>query len=170
MAALFRAYNFILFGMAVCSGIVITLAFILIVIDVSIRIAGFSPPAYTIAVVEYILLYYTMLAAPWLVRIKAHVFIDAVTQFLPAAVKKVAAKATYALCICSASIFCYFSITLLADALISGRVDVRGVDLPQWLLFLPLPVGFAMVAIEFFRYLIGIDDMYAADLESRGGM
>ena len=168
--ALIRGYNFILLGMAVCSGIVISLAFVLIVVDVTIRILRFQPPAFTIAVVEYILLYYTLLAAPWLVRIKGHVFIDAVTQFLPAAVRKVTAKASYVLCICSASIFCYFSADLLIDAMVSGRVDVRGVDLPQWLLFLPLPIGFAMVAIEFFRFLIGIDDMYATELSTRESM
>ena len=170
MAALIKAYNFILNGMAVCSGIVITVAFILIVIDVSMRILGFQPPAYTIAVVEYILIWYTMLAAPWLVRIKGHVFIDAVTQFLPPIVKKVAAKVSYALCICSASIFCYFSATLLIDAFVTGRVDVRGVDMPQWMLYCPLPFGFAMVAIEFFRYLIGLDDMYATELTARESM
>ena len=170
MAALIRVYNFVLYGMAVCSGIVISVAFVLIVVDVSIRILGFQPPAYTIAVVEYILIYYTMLAAPWLVRIKGHVFIDAVTQFLPPVVKRIAAKATYVICICSASIFCYFSFTLLADAFVTGRVDVRGVDMPQWALYLPLPLGFAMVAIEFFRYLIGVDDMYSTELTARESM
>ena len=170
MAALSKAYNFVLYGMAVCSGIVITVAFILIVVDVTIRILGFQPPAYTIAVVEYILIWYTMLAAPWLVRIKGHVFIDAVTQFLPPFVKKIAAKLSYTLCVCSASIFCYFSATLLIDAFVTGRVDVRGVDMPQWMLYCPLPFGFAMVAIEFFRYLIGLDDMYATELTARESM
>ena len=136
MDGLAKGYNFILHGLAVLAGIAIFSAFIMIVVDVMMRITGFSPPAFTIAVVEYILLYFTMLAAPWLVRIKGHVFIDAVTQFFPPLIKKVVAKLVYALCICSASIFCYFSASL------------------------PMPICFSLVAVEFFRFLIGIDDMY----------
>jgi TRAP-type C4-dicarboxylate transport system permease small subunit len=170
MGAIVKGYNFVLNALAVCSGIVIFVAFLMIVIDVSIRILGFSPPAFTIAITEYILLYFTILAAPWLVRQKGHVFIDAVTQFLPPAVKWFTAKIAYLLCICSASIFCYFSTQLFFDALAAGILDVRGIDMPQWSLYAPMPVGFAMVAIEFLRYLVGIDDMYATSLAEREGM
>ena len=170
MGTIVKGYNFVLNGLAVCSGISIFAAFLLIVIDVTIRSLNFSPPAFTIAVVEYILLYFTILAAPWLVRIKGHVFIDAVTQFLPAVVKKIVAKIAYALCIFSSLVFCYFSAQLLVDAYVGGIVDVRGIDMPQWALYLPMPIGFLMVAIEFGRYLVGIDDMYALSVEARESM
>ena len=155
-----RAYDFLIKGLAVCAGIVIFAAFLLIVIDVSIRISGYSPPAYTIAVVEYILLYFTMFAAPWLVRIKGHVFIDAITQFLPRPVKRVLAKIVYAVCVCSSLVFCVVSAQLLLGAIESGNMDVRGINTPQWTLYLPMPLAFLLVASEFGRFLIGIDDMY----------
>ncbi len=170
MGAIVRIYNFILHGLAFLSGCIIFTGFLMIVIDVSMRILGFSPPAFTIAVVEYFLLYFTMFAAPWLVRIKGHVFIDAVTQFFPPAVKKVVAKIVYALCITSASIFCYFSFGLLVEAWVDGTLDVRGIDMPQWSLFFPIPICFSMVAIEFCRFLIGIDDMYGDRTEVREAM
>ena len=170
MGPVVRGYNFVLNGMAVCSGVLIFAAFVMIVVDVSIRILGFSPPAFTIAVAEYILLYFTILAAPWLVRIKGHVFIDAVTQFLPALVKKIIAKIAYALCISASLIFCYFSSLLFYESLVDGVLDIRGVDMPQWTLYLPMPLGFLMVAIEFLRYLVGIDDMYALSPQERESM
>ena len=170
MAGLAKIYNYILHGMAVVAGIAIFTAFVMIVIDVSMRILGFSPPAFTIAIVEYILLYFTMLAAPWLVRIKGHVFIDAVTQFFPPTIKKALAKLVYAISITSASIFCYYSSGLLVEAWFSGTLDVRGIDMPQWTLFLPIPVCFFFVAIEFFRFLIGIDDMYGDRTDVREAM
>ncbi len=166
----FKAYNQLLNGLAVCSGIVIFTAFLMIVFDVTIRILGFQPPAYTIAVVEYILLYFTMLAAPWLVRQKAHVFIDAMTQFLPPRVKKVTAKFVYCVCIASALTYCYFSFGLLVENYQMGSLDVRGIDLPQWSLFAPMPPCFLLVAIEFARYLIGIDDMYGDRTDVRESM
>ena len=170
VTGIIKAYNFVMNGMAVCSGIVIFSAFVLIVTDVTIRILGFSPPAFTIAVVEYILLYFTVLAAPWLVRQKGHVYIDAVTQFLPPKAKKAVAKLVYLICICSASVFSYFSTGLLINAYQSDMVDIRGVDMPQWALYAPMPLGFAFVAVEFARYLIGIDDMYVSRTEVRETM
>jgi len=155
-----KAYDFLIKGLAVCSGILIFVAFLLIVLDVSIRISGKSPPAYTIAVVEYILLYFTMFAAPWLVRIKGHVFIDAITQFLPRRVKRVLAKIVYAVCIGSSLVFCFVSAQLLLEAIQSGDLDIRGVSMTLWTLYLPMPLASLLIAIEFGRYLIGIDDMY----------
>ena len=83
MDKIYKGYNFILLALATGAGLVIFSSFAMIVVDVSIRIVGLKPPLFTMAVVEYGLLWFTMLAAPWLVRIKGHVFIDAVTQFLP---------------------------------------------------------------------------------------
>ena len=165
-----KAYNFLIKGLAVCAGIIIFTAFLMIVFDVSVRLVGISPPAHTIAMVEYFLLYFTMLAAPWLVRIKGHVFIDAVTQFLPRQVKWVVAKIVYAVCICSSLTFFVISAQLLIAAIESGNLDVRGVDMILWTLYAPMPLSFLLVAIEFGRYLIGIDDMYGDRSDLRESM
>ncbi|MFQ5540347.1 MAG: TRAP transporter small permease subunit, partial [Candidatus Binatia bacterium] len=77
MNAIYTAYNQVLNGFKIGSGIVVFLVFLLIVIDVFVRLVGLQPSTYTSAIVEYCLLWFTMLAAPWLVRIKGHVFIDA---------------------------------------------------------------------------------------------
>ena len=170
MKAIVRGYNFVLNGMAVLAGVLIFLTFVMIVVDVTMRIVGLKPPLFTIAVVEYILLWFTMLAAPWLVRIKGHVFIDAVTQFLPAAVKTVTAKITYAICITAATIYCIHAAGLFWVAWIEDKVDVRSVDMPQWALFGPMPICFLFVAIEFARYFVGVDDMYSHSIEEREGV
>lgn len=160
MKAIFKAYNYVLNGLAACAGAVIFSVFVMIVIDVTMRISGFKPPAYTIAVVEYCLLYFTLFSAPWLVRMKGHVFIDAVTQMMPRAVQIVLAKVVYVICICSALTLAYISIGLAGEAIEMGNLDVRGIDIPQWLQFVPMPPCFLLVAIEFMRFLVGIDDMY----------
>lgn len=170
MKALARAYDVLLQALAVCAAVVIFAAFVLIVVDVTIRILGFAPPAFTIAVVEYILLYYAMFAAPWLVRKKGHVYIDAVTHLLPPAVKRVTAKFAYLVCICASLVFCYFSTGLLIEAYRGGTIDVRGVDMPQWLLYLPMPLSFGLVAIEFGRYLVGLDDYYVERTDVKEAM
>ena len=102
MQGISKAYDTLVSGLAGAAAVCVSIAFILIVVDVLMRLAGYSPPAFTITFVEYILLYFTMFAAPWLVRVKGHVFIDAVTQLLPPRVKFVLAKIVYFLSICSA--------------------------------------------------------------------
>ena len=153
--------------MVVCAGITIFTAVILIIIDVLMRIAGLDPLLFILTTVEYILLWFTMLAAPYLLRIKAHVFIDAVTQFFPPFIKRVVAKCVYLACIVASSIYCYHLIILLAQAIESGEIDMRSFEIPMWILFAPMPLCFFMCAIEFGRYLIGIDDMYDQTIEER---
>ena len=170
MKSIVKAYNYILNAMAVIAGILIFAAFVMIVVDVLMRITGLKPPLFTIAVVEYILLWFTMMAAPWLVRQKGHVFIDAVTQFLPPVVKRAVAKLVYLICIISSTIYFIHTGGLFVSALQSGIIDVRSVDMPQWVLYAPMPVCFFFVVMEFGRFLIGIDDMYSDSIEARGGM
>jgi TRAP-type C4-dicarboxylate transport system permease small subunit len=156
--------------MAVIAGLLIFSSFVMIVVDVTMRITGLKPPPFTIAVVEYILLWFAMLAAPWLLRIKGHVFIDAVKQFLPAPIQKVVAKLVYSICIVSSSIYCYHAAGLVYVTWTKNMIDVRSIDMPQWMLFGPMPVCFFFVTIEFIRYLIGIDDMYSQSLAEREGV
>lgn len=167
VSGLVKTYNYLLHGMVVCAGITIFTAVILIIIDVLMRIAGLDPLLFILTTVEYILLWFTMLAAPYLLRIKAHVFIDAVTQFFPPFIKRVVAKCVYLACIVASSIYCYHLIILLAQAIESGEIDMRSFEIPMWILFAPMPLCFFMCAIEFGRYLIGIDDMYDQTIEER---
>ena len=167
MSGLVKFYNYVLYGMAYCSGVTIFVAVVLIVIDVGMRITGLDPFVFVLTTVEYILLWFTMLAAPWLVRIKGHVFIDAVTQFMPPSVKKIIAKLVYVACIIASSIYCYHLVLLFVEAIQSGELDMRSYEIPIWILFVPMPLCFFMCAMEFIRYLIGIDDLYSTNTAER---
>lgn len=160
MRAISSAYDGLVRALAVVAGALIALALVLIVVDVGIRVAGFSPPAFTIAVVEYVLLYFTLFAAPWLVREKGHVYVDALTSRLPAGLRALVEKAAYVICIATTLLFAYYAAVLLLDAAATGLFEDRGIDIPLWLLYAPMPVGFLLVAVEFARYLFGADSMY----------
>ena len=167
MNVIFKAYNQVLHGMAGLAGIAIFAAFVMIVVDVLMRITGLEPFIFILTTVEYILLWFTMLAAPYLLRIKAHVFIDAVTQFMPPSIKKAVAKLVYVLCIIACCIYGYHLVILLVESIQSGELDMRSFEIPIWILFVPMPLCFFMCAIEFIRYLVGIDDMYSQSIQER---
>lgn len=138
--------------------------FTMIVIDVSIRTIGLTPPLFTSSVVEYALLYVAMCSAPWLVREKGHVAIEALVTFLPPAVREPLAKAVYLVCAVLGFYFAYLSIELFIEAIQTGNLDVRGIDMPYWLQFLPMPFGYGLVALEFLMYLAGLRHYYTYDL------
>lgn len=146
-------------GCAVVVGI-----FVLVIIDVTMRGLGFTPPAFTLAVVEYLLLWFTMLAAPFLARHRGHVVIEAVVAFLPRGLARGVARCVYLGCVLVCLVFCYFSILLLDEAIRFDEIDVRGIDMPLWLLFFPMPFGFVLVAVQFGLFLFGSSSYYSYDL------
>ena len=138
--------------------------FTMIVIDVSIRTIGYTPPLFTSSIVEYALLYIAMCSAPWLVRQKGHVAIEALVSALPGAVRERLAKVVYAVCCVIAMYFAWLSIELFLEAWRSGNLDVRGIDMPYWTQFLPMPFGYGLVSLEFLMFFLGLRHYYSYDL------
>lgn len=147
-------------ALAVIAGATIAFAFLLIIADVGIRTIGLRPPAFTSAAVEYILLYFTLLSAPYLVRQKSHVYIDALTMRLPGRVKWGVEKLVYSICILTSLVFAYIGFDLFIDAVLDGRSEERSIDVPLWIGYAALAPVFFLVAIEFGRFLIGRDSLY----------
>lgn len=144
------------------SGAVIVGVFLLIVSDVFVRLVGKQPWLYSSVLAEYGLLWFTMLAAPWLARNKAHVFIDALRQFLSEPLQRIVAKFVYLSCTLVSLVVCYYSFDLLWVAIREGEIDTRAVDMPKWMLLAPIPPCFFLLAIEFGRFLLGFDSMYGS--------
>lgn len=164
MDAFDKALEKVVTALAYVACAVIPCIFTGIVIDVTIRMSGFTPPLFTSSVVEYALLYIAMFSAPWLLREKGHVAIEAVIAQLPAVVQIFLAKVVYLVCMLASILFAYFSWQLFLDAAETGQLDVRGVDMPYWAQFLPMFIGFAFVALEFLMYLVGRRHYYSYDL------
>ena len=105
---------------------IVTCIFTMIVIDVAVRMGctmlyrvsggttSCSPPSFTLAVVEYALLWFAMCSAPWLVRQRGHVIIEAVVSVLPNLVRRAMAKIVYFVCLCASLLFVYYSAALVS--------------------------------------------------------
>ena len=143
---------------------IIPCMFTMITIDVLIRTAGVTPPLWTSSVVEYGLLYLAMCSAPWLARQRGHVAIEALVSVMAPAVRQRLAKVVYLVCGVASILFAWFSLELFWEAWVSGEEDVRGVDMPYWVLFIPMPISFLLLGLEFFMYLIGLRSYYSYDL------
>ena len=160
MRAVIAAYNRLIVALAVLAGAAIALAFVLVVADVGLRALGRRPPAFTSAVVEYILLYFTLFAAPYLVRQKGHVYIDAVLSRLPGRWRWVAEKLAYLVCVATSLVFSAVGFRLALEAIAAGTIEERSIDVPSWVDYAPVGPIFLLVAVEFARFLIGLDSLY----------
>ena len=54
----------------------------------------------------------------------------------------------------------------MVETIGSQELDIRSIDMPKWILFVPFPLGFTLVAIEFLRYLLGYDTYYTNTIGS----
>jgi C4-dicarboxylate transporter DctQ subunit len=161
--SILRTYDWLITALAVLAGAVVAIIFVLIVLDVAWRELAGGSFAFTLGVVEYGLLYFTLLAAPYLVRQKGHVFIEAMVVRFPRGLRRALEIIVYLLCIAATLVFAYFSLVLLMEKIQSGTLDIRGIDFPSWVIVAPLAPCYLLVALEFLRFLIGPDSMYESD-------
>lgn len=162
-----KAYNTLLMALAVLAGVIVLMILLLIVVDVCIRTLGFTAFNFTLGLVEYGLLYFTMFSAPYLVRQKGHIYIQTLTSMMPNPLLQIAEKMIYLLSILATAIFGYISTVLLFEKILGDEIEIRGIDFPAWLPVLPLPLCYFLVAIEFARFLIGFDSMYQSNSQTR---
>jgi C4-dicarboxylate transporter, DctQ subunit len=146
--------------LAVVAGIILAAMAFAIVIDVVVRNLGLQPPAHTLTLTEYGLLYVTMLGAPWLVREKGHVYIELVTAAVGPRTRFWLTRVVYALCVLTCAVIFWYSLEVTIDHYQRHVTDVRSFDMPRWLLTASIPLSFGLMIIEFGRFLLGVDSMH----------
>jgi C4-dicarboxylate transporter, DctQ subunit len=157
VAALYRR---LLEALAVVAGVILAWMAFAIVLDVVMRNLGLQPPAHTLTLTEYGLLYLTMLAAPWLVRAKGHVYIELLTAALGPRARFWLTRVVYALCVLTCAVIFWFGLEVTLAHYERAVIDVRSFDMPRWLLSASIPLSFGLMTIEFARFLLGLDSMH----------
>ena len=147
--------------LAAVAGVMLAAMALAIVVDVVMRNLGLQPPAHTLTLTEYGLLYLAMLGAPWLVREKGHVYIELVTAAVSPRTRFWLTRVVYALCVLTCAVIFWFSLEVTIDHYQRHVIDVRSFDMPRWLLTASIPLSFGLMIIEFGRFLLGLDSMHA---------
>jgi TRAP-type C4-dicarboxylate transport system permease small subunit len=149
-----RGYDALIEGLAGLAGLLIGALCLLIAWDVIARNLGLQPPDSTVALTEYSLLYFTMAAAPYLVRVRGHIVVELLYRRLSGSARRWHDRLVLGLCVLICALVAGLAAILAVEAYRRGEVDVRSLDLPRWLLFLPLVVGFGLMGTEFLRLLL----------------
>ena len=155
-----RAYDGLVTGLAMLSGATIAAVCLLIAYDVIARNLGLQPPDSTVALTEYALLYLTMGAAPYLVRTRGHIVVEAVYARLPLAARAQLDRMILVACALIAFLVAGLAVSLMLEAIARSEIDIRSLDMPRQWLFFPIAAGFALMGTEFLRLLIRGESLF----------
>jgi TRAP-type C4-dicarboxylate transport system permease small subunit len=149
------AYRGLLHACAVAAAVLLGLAALLVTGDVVARNVGLGTLPWILEVSEYVLPLATFLVAPWLLRNGQHVRLDAVLTAVPPAIARVLDRFADAIGLAVCAVFVVYGARAIASSAGQGSLVIKSVVFPEWWLYAPVPVCFALLAVEFVRRLAG---------------
>ena len=149
MLTLSRWYGRLLDGMMGAAGILLLFMTVMIGADVLFRNVGLGgvPPSNELS--EDILYLVTLLAAPGLLRRGQHIRIDIVLQALPPRAAWLLEWVGDVIGLVCCLIFVWYGASVAAMSFFDGSISIKTLGLPEWWLLAPMPIAFALLALEF---------------------
>jgi TRAP-type C4-dicarboxylate transport system permease small subunit len=149
MLALSRWYGYLLDGMLTAAGILLLAMTMMIGADVLLRNAGVGgiPPSNELS--EDSLYLITLLAAPGLLRQGRHIRVDIVLRAVPQRVGWLLEWVGDVVGLVCCLIFVWYGMRVVAASFWDGSISIKTLVLPEWWLLAPMPVAFALLAVEF---------------------
>ncbi len=146
-----KAYDRLLDVLAALSAAAFGALSFIIAYEVTTRWLGFRPPVWPVTISEFTMLYATVLAAPWVLRRAEHVQVTTLVAILPPRARAVLGRIVcfLAMAVCLLVAGYALRVTLSAQGL-----EIRSFEMPKWIVYAPLPLGFFLLAVEFARHML----------------
>ncbi len=136
---------------AVVAGVLLLLITLFVSYSVILRYSGFRPPIWILQFTEYGLLWVTFLAAAWLLKHEKHIRIDTLVMRFSPKTQQIFNLVVSVLGIAVCFIIFWFGTQKTLDLYTREILDVKGVIVPLYPLFLIIPLGGLMLLIQFIR-------------------
>ena len=149
-----RAYQLLMDACGVASALILGVVVLLVTYDVVARNVGIGSLPWVVEVSEYSLSLATFLAAPWLMYKNEHVRVDMLLTALPAGVARQIDRAVDAVGLAVCVVFVWYGIRVIADSMQLRSMIIKTLVIPEWWTFVPVPVCFALLGVEFVRRMI----------------
>jgi TRAP-type C4-dicarboxylate transport system permease small subunit len=164
-----KLYDAVLYGMAGLAGLLMVAMMTTIFIDVVLRNLGYQSSAHFFTFTEYALLAVPCLGAPWLVREKGHIYVEMFLTSLPPGAREFAVRAIGVLCVLVCAVLAWYGGAITVNDFVHAERDVRSFDMPRWIVVGFIPLSFAMMALEFLRYLVRGENFLGAQAPTDTG-
>ena len=100
---------------------------------------------------EYALLWILFLSTTWLLREGGHVITDIIHSHLGEKTQRSLDTVMFTIAGLACVVMLYFGFDYVHECITRNVNDVRGVTIPKWPVFIIIPVGSLLLAIQFFR-------------------
>ena len=151
MVRIAKAYDHLIDGAAYLAGLLTVGMSLWITYEVFVRYVLLRPTIWAADLSGYALLWVTFLAAPWVLKRNGHVSIELATDRLgPGARRRVAVVVALVGAVISA-IFAWETALITFEFYEQGRMMARIWQIPQFLPYACMPLGAALLAVEFLR-------------------
>ncbi len=157
-----RAYDAVLYGMAILAGVLMAAMMTAITVDVLLRNLGFQSSAHLFTFTEYALLIVPCLGAPWLVREKGHVYVEILLMSFGRVARRRMSFLIGLTCVAVCAVLAWYGLAVALRNYNLRDIDVRSLDMPRWMIVQFIPLAFGMMAIEFARFLWRGEDFLGA--------
>ena len=138
-------------ALASAAAAMIVFTVIFVPVDVASRYFLGAPITWVYEVTEYILLMVPCLAMAWLARHNGHVVIDVVTSRLRDRARAMLNAATSLAVAATCAFVAWWGATVTFASFRAGALIENVLQTPQWMIYVCIPLGFALTAIEFAR-------------------
>jgi TRAP-type C4-dicarboxylate transport system permease small subunit len=135
--------------LAVVAALLLLAMVLLVTADIALRnTARFGFP-WANEVTEYALYLTTLLTAPWLLRRGQHVRIDMALVLVPPRVAWLMEAIADLLGLAASLVLVWYGGVMTLQSARLGSLTIKNLVFPEWWLLVPLPVCFALLALEF---------------------
>ena len=139
-----------LFDMLATIAALILLAMVtLVTADIILRNTLGIGFAWSNEVTEYALYLITLLTAPWLLRRGQHVRIDMILVIVPARFAWMMEALADIIGLAACLVLVWYGAVMTAQSARLGSLTIKNLVFPEWWLLAPLPICFALLALEF---------------------
>ena len=149
MVALSRWSGHLLNGMLTAAGLLLLAMTVMIGADVLLRNVGAGGIAPSNELSEDSLYLITLLAAPGLLRQGRHIRVDIVLRAVPQRAGWFLEWVGDVVGLVCCLVFVWYGVRVAAASFLDGSISIKTLVLPEWWLLAPMPVAFALLALEF---------------------
>ena len=146
---IFRVVDKIAEQSATCSGYIVGLMMLIICYEIFFRYLLNRPTTFAYDVTEYLIVYSTFMAAPWLLKTKVHVHVTILTEHLSSRTQVFLEMVTSILGFAVCVVMCIESIVDVWELIRDNVWIIRPLSIPKFITRLPIPYSTFLLAIYF---------------------
>ncbi len=147
------AFARLLDALALAAALILFAMVAIVTADIVLRNTSGAGFAWANEVSEYALYLMTLLTAPWLLRRGQHVRLDIILVLVPAHAAWIMEAVGDVLGFLVSLVLIRYGFAATLESWRIGAITIKNLVFPEWWLLAPLPIAFALIAVEFvFRF------------------